>query len=45
MTAAIFYLKTQGGWRETQSVDLSNSDGSLNPTVIELVAVNGKNTD
>lgn len=25
-TAIIFYLKTQGGWKETQSVDLNLSD-------------------
>lgn len=27
MTAAIFYLKTQGGWKETSNVELSGKDG------------------
>lgn len=26
MTAMIFYLKTRGGWKETQTVDLNLSD-------------------
>lgn len=29
MTAAIFYLKTQAGWRETVHVDNTSSDGSM----------------
>ena len=29
MTAAIFYLKTQAGWKETQVVDNTSSDGSM----------------
>ena len=31
MTAAIFYLKTQAGWKETQVVDNTSSDGSMTP--------------
>lgn len=31
MTAIIFYLKTQAGWRETQVVDNVSSDGSMSP--------------
>lgn len=31
MTAAIFYLKTQAGWKETQVVDNTSSDGSMSP--------------
>ena len=31
MTAAIFYLKTQAGWRETQVIDNKSSDGSMSP--------------
>lgn len=27
----IFYLKTRGGWRETQTVDNISSDGSMTP--------------
>lgn len=31
MTAAMFYLKTQAGWRETQHLDHTSSDGSMSP--------------
>lgn len=31
LTAAIFYLKTRAGWRETQVVDNVSSDGSMTP--------------
>ncbi len=30
-TAAIFYLKTQAGWKETSVVDNTSSDGSMSP--------------
>jgi len=36
-TSAIFYLKTQAGWRETNQVDLTSSDGSAGPTTIHFV--------
>lgn len=39
-TAAMFYLKTQAGWRETQQIDHTSSDGSIAPSRIELVAPN-----
>lgn len=29
----IFYLKTRGGWKETQVVDNTSSDGSMTPQV------------
>jgi IS30 family transposase len=29
--ASMFYLKTQAGWRETQQVDHTSSDGSMTP--------------
>lgn len=29
--SAIFYLKTQAGWRETAQVDHTSSDGSMSP--------------
>jgi len=38
--AAMFYLKTQAGWRETTHVDHSNTDGTLKPSVVEIVAPN-----
>lgn len=30
--SAIFYLKTQAGWRESTHVDHTSSDGSMSPT-------------
>lgn len=43
--AAMFYLKTQAGWRETQAHDLTNSDGSLTPITVTLGAAKPKSTD
>lgn len=37
-TAMIFYLKTRGGWKETSVNEITNPDGSLTPTRIEIVA-------
>lgn len=37
-TSAIFYLKTQAGWRETNVIDHQSSDGSMKPTLVEFVA-------
>lgn len=36
--SAIFYLKTQAGWRETAQIDHTNSDSRLTPTRIEIVS-------
>nr|DAK23383.1 MAG TPA: Sf6 terminase small subunit gp1, octamer, DNA-binding, CAPS buffer.65A [Caudoviricetes sp.] len=36
LTAAIFYLKTRAGWRETQVVDNVSSDGSMTPKAKEI---------
>lgn len=33
-----FFLKTQGGWRETGVIDHTSSDKSMTPNVINLVA-------
>ncbi len=41
-TAAIFYLKTQAGWRETQNIDHTTNGESLQPQVIEIVAPKAK---
>jgi hypothetical protein len=30
-TSRIFFLKTQGGWRETTKIDHTSSDGSMSP--------------
>lgn len=32
LTATIFYLKTQAGWKETSVNEITNPDGSLTPT-------------
>lgn len=42
--SAIFYLKTQAGWRETAQVDHTSSDGSMKPQVIEIVAAKNPDT-
>ena len=38
LTATIFYLKTQAGWKETSVNEITSPDGSMSPTRIELVA-------
>lgn len=37
-TAMIFWMKTQAGWKETSVNEITNPDGSLTPTRIEIVA-------
>jgi len=37
--AAMFYLKTQAGWRETQRLDHTSSDGAFAPTHIMIEGV------
>jgi hypothetical protein len=37
--AAMFYLKTQAGWREASQIDHTSSDGSMSPTAIERIIV------
>ena len=46
-TAAIFYLKTQAGWKETQQIDHTSSDGSMTPhaPVFNLNPVRPKSDD
>jgi len=43
--AAMFYLKTQAGWRETNQIDHTSSDGSMTPQTVERVIVKAENTD
>jgi len=38
VTAAIFWLKTQGKWKET--IDVSNDDGSLKPEPVQIAVMN-----
>ena len=40
--AAIFYLKTQAGWRETTVQDNVSSDGSMTPTRITRTVIDPK---
>ena len=46
--AAMFYLKTQAGWRETNQIDHTSSDGSMTPkgipddVITALDAIAGK---
>jgi len=44
-TAMIFWMKTQAGWKETSVNEITNPDGSLTPTRIELVAPNVNSKD
>jgi hypothetical protein len=44
-TAMIFWMKTRAGWREKQDVDITSSDGSMTPQIIERVIVKAKNAD
>lgn len=41
--AAIWWSKSQMGWRETQSIDHTTNGEPLQPSVIEIVAPNAKN--
>jgi len=48
LTASIFYLKTQGGWKEKQEIDHTSSDGTMSPrendkAVIEAIKNKYKN--
>ena len=40
IAAIIFYLKARAGWRDTQSIDVTNSDGSLSPLDVTVTYVN-----
>lgn len=42
MTAAIFYLKTQAGWKETQGIEHTSTDGSM--PVFNIVGVSPDDT-
>lgn len=42
-TSAIFYLKTQAGWRETNRTELTSPDGSMSPRPpVDLSGVSDK---
>lgn len=44
-TAAIFYLKTQAGWRETHHLDHTSSDGTMSPQKVVRVVVDPAKDD
>lgn len=44
--AAIFYLKTQAGWRETERVELTGADGdAINVRKIQREIIDPKDSD
>lgn len=43
MTAAIFYLKTQAGWRETNNLDVTSKGEGLQPIIIDIVPLTENN--
>jgi hypothetical protein len=45
ITAQMFYLKTQGGWREKQDINHVSEDGTMSPSKIELVPVSANKTN
>ena len=36
LKAAMFWLKTRAQWRETNNLDVTSSDGSMTPRVLDL---------
>ena len=42
VTAAIFWLKTRAGWKETSAHEISGPNGDAVPTVIEMIVVDPK---
>lgn len=43
--AQIFWLKTRAGFSEKNALDLTSSDGSMTPTLIEIVAPDYQSQD
>ncbi len=43
--AAIKELNSMHGFKSTEKHDITNSDGTLRPTTIEIIAVDGKTPD
>lgn len=41
VAAAIFWMKTRAGWKET--IDISNEDGSLKPEPVQIAVMNALN--
>jgi hypothetical protein len=45
LRAAMFYAKTQMGFRETHDLNHMSEDGSMTPTVVERIIVDPANKD
>ena len=43
--AQIFWMKTRARWRERHDIDLSSSDGTMTPKVVERVIVKATDQD
>jgi IS30 family transposase len=43
--AAMFYLKTQAGWRETNHIDHTSSDGTMTPPQTIIIKAADANRD
>jgi hypothetical protein len=37
LTAQIFYMKTQGGWRENNSVDVTTGGEPIKPVIVKVI--------
>jgi len=42
LRASMFFAKTQMRWAESKQLDVTSSDGTMTPTVVERVIVNSK---
>ena len=42
LRASIFFAKTQMRWAESKQIDMTSSDGSMTPSIVERVIVNNK---
>jgi hypothetical protein len=40
--AMVFFLKTQGGWRDSTNINHTSEDGTMTPTKIERVVVDAE---
>ena len=45
VTAAIFWLKTRGGWRETSNLNHVSEDGTMTPQAITRTVIDPKAND
>jgi len=45
LTAQIFYLKTQGRWKETSGIEVGGPDGKPLPTAVKIILVDPTEDD